>query len=99
MYVLYAHLGGGGEGGVPPAGPGQVSITIWHEEAPENYTHVLWSTLYWADESLWKGTLYCSEGKHVVILCFCKAVKLAFLTFDMFLSKIPLECVISFSSK
>lgn len=38
-------VGGSGESGVPPAGTGQDSVSIWHEETPQNIAHVLWSAL------------------------------------------------------
>lgn len=43
--LLNVPVGGGGESGVPSAGPGQVFVAIWHEEAPEDFADVLWSTI------------------------------------------------------
>lgn len=50
--VFFFTLGGGGEGGVLAAGSGQDSVTVRHEEAPENFAHVFWSSLRRSDEGL-----------------------------------------------
>lgn len=63
VFFFFFTLGGGGEGGVPAAGSGQDSVTIRHEEAPEDFAHVFWSTLRRADEGFWAGALFCSQGK------------------------------------
>lgn len=67
--VFFFTLGGGGEGGVPAAGSGQDSVTVRHEEAPENFAHVFWSSLRRSDEGLWAGALFCSQGKNLVFVC------------------------------
>lgn len=55
--------GRGGESGFPPAGAGQDSVPIWHEETPQNPADVLRSSLRRSDEGLWEGALLCSQGE------------------------------------
>ena len=84
--LCFSPSGGGGESGVPSPGAGQDSVTIRHEETLENFAHVLWTTICWADEGLWEGSLLCSQGKCFGLFrCICRfLVKFAFPLFYIY---------------
>lgn len=52
MMSFLRPLGRSGESGVTSAGAGQDFVKTWHEEAPENFAHVLWAALPRPDEGL-----------------------------------------------
>lgn len=66
--MFFFSLGRGGESCFPSPRPSEDSVTIRHEETPQNFAHVLRSALRWPDEGLWEGALLCSQGKCSAVL-------------------------------
>lgn len=66
--LVFFPSGRGRESGLPSAGPGQDSVTVRHEETPENFAHVFRPTLRGADEGLWEAALLCSQGECCAIV-------------------------------
>jgi len=66
LHVVVPPPGGSGEGGVSPAGAGQVSVPIRHEEAPEDPAHVLRPIVRRADEGVREDAPCCPQGALVL---------------------------------